>query len=67
MCKMCEVSQKDKCSGGYDFKCLKCCARAIKNARSLGITHQESIFEVISRVRNAPTKEAILGVLNERN
>jgi hypothetical protein len=65
MCKMCVVSQKDKYAGGYDFKCLQCCARAIKNARSLGITHQESIFEVISRVRNAPTKEAILGALKK--
>jgi|LakMenEpi03Aug12_release.lakeMendotaPanAssembly.Ray.scaffolds.fasta_scaffold200662_5 hypothetical protein len=65
MCKMCEVSQNDQFAGGYDFKCLQCCARAIKNARSLGITHQESIFEVISRVRNAPTKEAILGALKK--
>jgi hypothetical protein len=63
---MCELSKTDRFAGGYDFKCLQCCARAIKSARSLGKNHQESIFEVISKVAKAPNRESILGILNEK-
>jgi uncharacterized protein (UPF0335 family) len=66
MCKMCEVSQQDRFAGGYDFKCLSCCVRALKKTRPLGRAHQESILEVILRVRGAPTKKSILGELSEK-
>jgi hypothetical protein len=63
MCKMCEVSQKDKFAGGYDFKCLQCCARAIKSARPLGQSHQESIIEYINELKKEINN---LGALNEK-
>ena len=64
---MCELVKKDKFAGGYDLKCLACCARLVKSARTLSRTHQESMIEVIERTRGAPTRKAVLDFLESEN
>lgn len=66
-CRMCELVETGKFVGGYDLKCLVCCARLVKSTRP-SRAHQESMLECIARTRRAPSRKAVLDFLkSEKN
>lgn len=62
MCKVCYSC--DRGQGWYDRTCLDCCARLIVASR-FSRERQETMFDVIAKVRNSPSREAILDKVKE--
>jgi hypothetical protein len=58
----------DSCNklGRYNFNCLQCCARLIKDSRP-SKKRQEAMFEVLAKYRNSPSREQILEELKIGN
>lgn len=50
--------------GCYDFKCVQCCARLIRNS-SPNKQRQEAMFAVIEKTPGAPARDEIDSALAE--
>ena len=51
-------------SGLYALVCLHCAAALVLSARPSRL-HQEAMFAAIARVRNAPTRNAIIAAIKD--
>lgn len=60
---MCDSCNK---KGRYNFNCLQCCARLIKDSRP-SKARQEAMFEVLKSYGKSPSREKIIEELKIGN
>lgn len=60
-CDICDT----KLTCCYDFKCVDCCARLIRNSRP-NKARQEAMLIVVSKTPGAPTRDEILTAMRAK-
>ncbi len=63
-CPDCTTSSTNPTHGVYNLECVMCCSRLVVSLRPSKL-HQESMLEVIRRVKGSPSRQAILDCISQ--
>lgn len=63
-CPHCESSKQQRFYGGYQVRCLPCCARLVLSTHPNKV-HAMAMLAVIARYRDSPGREEILACVRQ--